>query len=257
MNLEELGIPFTQLGEKKELELFWHISRSLVSKRYLQEILQLIVTMTAEVMGSKICSIMLLDEEKGELKIAASQSLSAEYLNKPNVKVGSSTSGRAVTERRPVVVPDLTLDADYSFPDLARREGITAMMSVPMVIDERVIGVINTYLTSTHEFTPDEIKMLQAVANQAAVAIENTKLREENVAARQALEQQTMYDRARAILMRKENLTDAEAGELMQKIADDQKMPLVEVASAVILVEELRQKKPGVSAPGAIDKGPA
>lgn len=244
MNLEELGIPFTQMGDKKELELFWHISRSLVSKRYLQEILQLIVTMTAEVMDSKICSIMLLDEEKGELKIAASQSLSAEYLNKPNVKVGASISGRAVTERRPVAVANVLDDPNYGYPDVAKKEGIAAMMSVPMIIDERVIGVINVYLTFAREFTSDEIKMVQAVASQAAVAIENTKLREENIATKQALEQHTILERARGILMIKENLTDTEADDLMKKIAADQLMPLVEVASAVILVEELRQKKP-------------
>jgi GAF domain-containing protein len=251
MNLEELGIPFTQMGEKKELDLFWHISRSLVSKRYLQEILQLIVTMTAEVMNSKICSIMLLDEEKGELKIAASQSLSPEYLNKPNVKVGSSISGRAVTERQPIAVADVSQDPSYGFPAMAQKEGITSMMSVPMFIDDRVIGVINTYLTHRHEFTLDEIKTLQAVANQAAVAIENTKLREENIAAKQMLEQQTILDKARAILIRKEGLTDGEAAGLMQKIAEDQKMPLVEVANAVILVEELRVNKPGYQQPPA------
>jgi len=247
MNLEELGIPFTQMGDKKELELFWHISRSLVSKRYLQEILQLIVTMTAEVMNSKICSIMLLEEEKGELKIAASQSLSAEYLNKPNVKVGSSISGRAVTERRPVAVADVLKDPNYGYPDVAKKEGIAAMMSVPMVIEDRVIGVINVYLNTAREFTADEIKMIQAVSSQAAVAIENTKLREENIATKQQLEQATLMERARAILMAKEGLSEKEADDLMKKIADDQSMPLSEVANAVILVEELRQKKPARS----------
>ena len=232
------------MGEKKELELFWHISRTLVSKRYLQEILQLIVTMTAEVMDSKICSIMLLDEEKGELKIAASQSLSAEYLNKPNVKVGSSISGRAVIERRPVAVTNVMEDATYGFPELARKEGFASMMSVPMIMEDRVIGVINTYLSSPREFTADDTKILQAVANQAAIAIENTKLREENIAARQLLEQKSLLNKARAILMGRESLSESEADDLMLKIAEDQKMPLIEVANAVILVEELRQKKP-------------
>lgn len=243
MNLEELGIPFTDMGEKKELELFWHISRSLVSKRYLQEILQLIVTMTAAVMGSKICSIMLLDEEKDELRIAASQSLSAAYLDKPNVKVGSSVSGRAVKERRPIAVRDVTADPMYGFPDVARREGIVAMMSVPMFIEDRPVGVINAYVNRPHDFSDDEIKTVQAVANQAAVAIENTKLREENVAARQALAARGIIERARAILLERDQLDDRAAGALLETIAADQNMPVVEVAEAVILVEELRQKK--------------
>ena len=60
----------------KQLDLLSEVSRTIVSDYYLKEILQLIVTMTAQVMGSKICSIMLLDEKKQELVIAATQSLS-------------------------------------------------------------------------------------------------------------------------------------------------------------------------------------
>ncbi len=228
---------------KKELELFWHISRSLVSTRYLEEILQLIVTMTAAVMGSKICSIMLLDEEKGELRIAASQSLSDAYLKKPNVKVGSSVSGRAVKEGKPIAIRDVSKDPLYGFPEVARQEGIVAMMSVPMFIGDHAVGVINTYLNREHDFTDDEIKMVQSVANQAAVAIENTKLREENIAAKQALNQKSIIDSAKAILLRRDGLEEEAAAELLENIAADQNMPVVEVADAVILVEELRNKK--------------
>src|SRR5436309_6842206 len=69
----------------RELEFFWKISGSIVSGRYLKEILQLIVTMTAEVMGSKICSILLLDERKQELAVVATQSISEDYVKKPNI----------------------------------------------------------------------------------------------------------------------------------------------------------------------------
>src|SRR5579871_5008817 len=92
----------------KELEFFWKISETVVSGRYLKEILHLIVTMTAEVMRSKICSILLLDEERRELSIEATQSRSEDYLKKPNIKVGESISGRAILGRQPIAVPDVT-----------------------------------------------------------------------------------------------------------------------------------------------------
>jgi signal transduction protein with GAF and PtsI domain len=85
-----------------ELEFFWKISESIVSGRYLKEILQLIVTMTAEVMQSKICSILLLDERLQELVIEATQSTSDDYVRKPAIKVGDGISGRVVRERRPL-----------------------------------------------------------------------------------------------------------------------------------------------------------
>src|ERR1044071_7494247 len=130
MNLEELGIPFTELSDSKEIDLFWHISQSLVSKSYLQEILRLIVTMTAQVMQSKICSLMLLDEEKQELSIAASQALSKDYLNKPNIKVAESLSGRAAIERKPIMVLDVAEEKTYQFPDIAKKEGVVSMLTV-------------------------------------------------------------------------------------------------------------------------------
>ena len=62
-----------------QLDVLSRVSKTIVSNRYLKEMLQLIVTMTAQVMNSKICSIMLLDNKKQELFIAATQSLSEEY----------------------------------------------------------------------------------------------------------------------------------------------------------------------------------
>ena len=242
MNLEELGIPYTQLGQQKEIELLWHISQSLVTKTYLHEMLQLIVTMTAEVMNSKICSLMLLDAEKQILTISATQALSSDYVNKPPVKVGESISGRAVLEKRPIMVLDVTKDKQYGFPEIAKREGIVSLISVPMQIDGRVIGVINSYTTQEHVFTDLETKVLQAVANQAAVAIENMKLRQENLEVKQALQERKRIDQAKALLMEKDGLSESEAHQLIQKTSRDQRRPMEEVANAILLAYALSKK---------------
>lgn len=241
MNLEELGIPFTQIGQNKEIDLFYHISQSLVSKSYLNEILQLIVTMTASVLQSKICSLMLLDQDKQELAIAATQALSTEYLNKPNVKVGESVSGRAVLEKKPITVLDVTKEKSYMYPDVAKKEGVVSMISVPMIMGDKVIGVINSYLTQPHAYTETEIKMLQVVANQAAVAIENTKLRQENIEAKQALEERKVVDRAKSLLMEKDGLKESEAYKLLQKTSRDHRKSMAEVANAILLAYSLRK----------------
>lgn len=240
MNLEKLGIPFSDLGENKELELFWHISQSLVSKNFLDEILQLIVTMTAGVMKTKICSLMLLDPAKNELKIAATQALSSSYINKANVKVGESVSGRAVKEKKPIVVLDVRKDKNYNFPQIAKEEGLVSMISVPMIVSDRIIGVINAYTKEAHVFSESEIKLLQAVANQAAVAIENTRLREENVAVKQALDERKTIDRAKSLLMEHQKLKESEAYHMIQKASRDQRKSMAEVAQAISLFYSLK-----------------
>lgn len=243
MHLEELGIPFTELGEEQEIELFHAISQSLVSKRTLEEILQLIVTMSATVMRSKICSLMLLDEEKNELSIKATQALSAGYANKPNVKVGESVSGRAVKDRRLVIVPDVLRDPAYGFPEIAKAEGFVAMVSAPMIVADRVIGVINIYTTEKRDFRDVEIKVLQTVANQAALAIESTRLRQENERMKQHIEERGLVEEAKKYLMEKEGMSYSAAAAALVAASRDRSAPLGEVARSVILVHSLKSSR--------------
>jgi signal transduction protein with GAF and PtsI domain len=226
----------------KQLDLLSEVSRTIVSDHYLKEILQLIVAMTAKVMDSQICSIMLLDEKRNELFIAATQSLSQEYLSKPNLKVGQSISGRVVLEKRPITVLDVTKEPGYMYPEVARQEGIASLLSVPMMVKDRAIGVINSYTKSEHRFKQEEISILQTVANQAAVAIENTHLSEEILTAKEALESRKIIERAKGILMKELGGTEDEAYKKIHKKSMDLRKTMKEIAEAIILSSELRKK---------------
>ena len=226
----------------KQLDLLSEVSRTIVSDHYLKEILQLIVAMTAKVMDSQICSIMLLDEKRNELFIAATQSLSQEYLSKPNLKVGQSVSGKVVLEKRPTTVLDVTKEPGYMYPEVARQEGIVSLLSVPMMVKDRAIGVINSYTKSEHKFKQEEISILQTVANQAAVAIENTHLSEEILTAKEALESRKIIERAKGILMKELDVTEDEAYKKIHKKSMDLRKTMKEIAEAIILSSELRKK---------------
>lgn len=152
------------------------ISRRITSDMYLEEILQLIVAMTAETMNFKICSIMLLDESKQELVIKATQSKSRAYTKKPNVKLTESVAGRAVLERRPITIRDVRKTPGYQYPDIARKEGLCSLISLPLMVKNEIIGVLNCYTGTPHEFTDEEINLCTAVANQAAISIQNARL---------------------------------------------------------------------------------
>jgi len=230
------------IRKAKQLDLLSEVSRTIVSDHYLKEILQLIVAMTAKVMDSQICSIMLLDEKRNELFIAATQSLSQEYLNKPNLRVGQSISGRVVLEKRPITVLDVTEESGYMYPEVARQEGIVSLLSVPMMLKDRAIGVINSYTKSEHKFRQEEISILQAVANQAAVAIENTHLSEEILTAKEALESRKIIERAKGILMKELGVTEDEAYKKIHKKSMDLRKTMKEIAEAIILSSELRKK---------------
>jgi len=219
------------------------MSQSIAQGAYLREILQLIVSMTAEMLASSICSLMLLDEKGRQLTIEATQSLSEEYRSKPPVQVGRSVSGRAILEKKPVIVADVAADPQYGYPDLARRENLRSLVVVPMLAKDKPIGVLNCYTSEIHAFTPEEIQLVQAVANQAAIAIEHTRAIEKAVAATEALEARKVIERAKGILMRQQGMGEEAAFRIIQRQAMDRRKSMKEVAEAVILSEEIQKDR--------------
>ncbi len=227
----------------EQLDMISKLSGAVVSGSYLDEILQLIVSLTANQMRSRICSLMLLNEEAGELVIAATQSLSEGYRNKPPIKVGQSISGLAVRDRKPLVVSDVQADARYAYPDVAKAEGLRSLLCVPMMIQDRSLGVLNVYTTELRRFSAEDVQLLQTIANQAAVAIQNTRLLTETLKMREALESRKIIERAKGILQREMGLTEDKAFRLLQKKSMDSCKPMKEIAEAIILSAEMRGGK--------------
>jgi len=159
-----------------ELSTLAEVSQTLTSPLYLEEVLRLIVAMAARMLNAKICSLMLLDEATGELVIAAAQSAGEAYLNRPHLKVGDGIAGLVAREGRPVAVPDVLSDPRFRAKEMAEREGLRALLSVPLVVRDRIIGVFNCYKAEPHRFTDAEVTLLTTLANQTALAIENANL---------------------------------------------------------------------------------
>ncbi|MEC4687437.1 MAG: GAF and ANTAR domain-containing protein [Nitrospirota bacterium] len=225
-----------------QLETLSQVSETVVSNRLIQDILQLIVTMTAQMMDSKICSIMLLDQKVNELRIVATQSLSELYRLKPNLKVGQSVSGRAVQGRRPIIVPDVTRDGHYMYPEIARKEGLCSLLSIPMMIRDKAVGVINSYTSMPHAFTGEEVKLMQTVANQAAIAIEHTTLLEKSFEMQEALAVRKLVEQAKGYLMRSKKLSEQEAFRLIQRQSMDLRRSMREIAEAILLAGQIQER---------------
>ena len=227
------------MRKARQIETLSQVSETVTSNRLIDDILQLIVTMTAQMMGSKICSILLLDQPTGELRIVATQSLSERYRLKPPMKVGQGISGRVVQERRPVIVSDVTREKDYSYPDLARKEGLCSLLSVPMLIRDKAVGVINSYTSVPHVFTAEEVRVLQAIANQAAIAIEHTTLLEKSFEMQEALAVRKLVEQAKGYLMRSKKLSEEEAFRLIQRQSMDMRKSMREIAEAILLASQI------------------
>lgn len=162
--------------EIKEINALLEISKAIASGLYLGDVLRLIVTITAKVMDSKICSLWILDEKDQKLKLKATQSISEEYLKERSLRLGEGVVGQVALHNRPMAIMDVLKEPLYKEKELARREGLVSMLSVPMCVKDRVIGVINCYTSYPRAFSKAEEEMLMAIANQAAICIENSGL---------------------------------------------------------------------------------
>lgn len=215
------------------------VSHTVASDRYSDEILQLIVNMTAGLLKSKICSVMLLNEDGTELRIAATQSLSDAYRNKPSIRVDQSLSGQAVLQKKPLIVLDVRTDKRFSFRDIAVAEGLVSLLSVPMMHKDKVLGVLNTYTAEEYAYSKDDISILQSVANQSASAIMQTRLLQEKLAAQDQLETRKLVERAKGVLMKKRGLSEPDAFREIQKQSMDRRKSMKEIAEAILLADDL------------------
>jgi len=159
-----------------ELSTLARVSQTITSPIYLDEMLNVIVEMAAQIMRARGCALLLFDEEQGELGLRAAYGLSREHAAISPIEVETSLTGLAIKRGEPVTVRDLLKEPLYRNQELARREGLHAFLSVPVIVRDKTIGAFNCYLGSVHEFTQKEIELFSTLANQTALALENANL---------------------------------------------------------------------------------
>ena len=224
----------------QQLSTVSQIGHIVASGRYLDEMLQLIVNMISQTMSARVCSIMLVDQKKNELVLKAAECSSQEYWKRPNLKIGKSLISRVVKEGKPLMVKDVTKEKGYRYPELAKREGVRSLVSMPMIAKERVIGVINVYSDEERIFSKDDLRVLTTVCDQAALAIENTNLATAVQEREEALAARKLVERARSILQAQLGISEDDAYKRLRQQSMKSRRTMREIAEAVILSSEVR-----------------
>jgi signal transduction protein with GAF and PtsI domain len=223
----------------EQIKALSEISKAISSDHYLEDILRLIVTVTANVMDSKICSLWLLNEDTKTLSLEATQSISKEYLKERVLRLGEGVVGGVAQEKKPSRVYNVLEDTRFKEKDLARHEGLCSLLSCPMMVRGKVIGVLNCYTSYPHHYTDTEEAVLTTVANQAAICIDNTELMVKTKVIQEELEVRKLVERAKGILMKEFKLDEAEAFGRIRKKSMDSRRSMREVAEAIILAHEI------------------
>ena len=160
-----------------------------------------------------------------------------------SLNLGEGVVGYVAKNRKPVAILDVLEEPKYKEKELAEKEKLCSMLSVPLILKDKIIGVINCYTPEPHKFTETEINILTSVANQAAVSIENTELMVKSRVIQEELESRKRVERAKGILMKDEKLTEEGAYTKIRKYSMDNRKTMREVAEAIILASDMKKTK--------------
>ena len=160
----------------QELSTLAEISRTVTSPLYLDEMLGVVTEMAAQVMGAKATSLHLLDDTNGQLVLRATYNILAKDDQFSSIAVGQSIAGQVAESGEAIIVADVTLKKHLLPLAIISQEGWVSILSVPLIVRDRTVGVFSCFTDAYHEFSPKEVELFQTLANQTALAIENARL---------------------------------------------------------------------------------
>jgi signal transduction protein with GAF and PtsI domain len=232
----------TQETYNKYIKALTDISRAITSEQYLEDILKLIVMVTAKVTGVEICSLWLIDDSTDPrvIRLKATQAIDPDYVKDRSLRMEEGVVGYVGTHNEPLIVRDVLKEPRFKEKEMAKKLGLVSMLGVPLQVkDKGVIGVLNCFTSEPHEFSVTEINLVTAVANQAAVAILNTELMVKTQVIQEELETRKLVERAKEVLMRRRNMTGEQAYRWLQKRSMDSRKSMRHVAEAVLISDEI------------------
>jgi signal transduction protein with GAF and PtsI domain len=226
----------------KYIKALMDISRVITSELYLEDILKLIVMVTAKVTGVEICSLWLIEENEGpkKIRLKATQAIDPDYVKDRALNMDEGVVGFVATHNQPLILKDVLKEPRFKEKDMAKKLGLVSMVGVPMhAKGENVVGVLNCFTAEPHEFSETEVNLITTVANQAAIAIENTRLLVKTRVIEEELDTRKKIEKAKEILMVKKNIPADKAFRWLQKKSMDTRKSMKEIAEALIISQDL------------------
>ncbi len=173
---------YEQLRLKARLfESLVKVGQTINSTINLDDALSAVTRETCQLMRAKMCSLLLLDESREWLDLRASFGAGPAYLSKPRLGVNDSLLGVLIRRQKALQVENVQVSTRYQNVEVARQEGLVSLLSVPLVFRGQAIGALSVYTADLHVFSNEEIRILSALADLSAIAIEKARLYEQVV----------------------------------------------------------------------------
>jgi signal transduction histidine kinase/DNA-binding response OmpR family regulator len=165
----------------QELRALGEVSQALSSTLDLETVLNTIVARASQLAGTASCTVYEYDERTEQLIFRATHELAAEVVavaQRAPIRRGEGAAGRMAVTREPVQIADIAAEGAYSGPlrDVLLRTGARALLAIPLLREDHLIGGLTVTKQTPGEFPPSVIDLLKTFASQSALAIQNARL---------------------------------------------------------------------------------
>ena len=162
-------------GGNINYETLIRITKSISTIRDPEEIVLITVEGVTHALNVKGCALFLFSAKSDELELAGSYGLGKEYLNKGPVSALRSIAS-ALQDHQPVAIYDVSDDPRIQYPEAARKEGISSILSAPIILGKKLFGCMRVDTAEPWEFTLNDVNFVQAVAQVVGMAIEMSRI---------------------------------------------------------------------------------
>jgi signal transduction histidine kinase len=164
---------------RRRLEDVQSVTDAALGRLELEELFDELLGRIRKILRADTAAILLLDEERNELVARAAHGIEEEVEQGVRIPVGGGFAGRVAAERRPVILPKV--EHHLVLNPILLDKGIETLLGVPLIVRDRVIGVLHVGTLTPRDFDEEDVRLLQLVSERAAIAIEGARLHEESL----------------------------------------------------------------------------
>ena len=191
--------PIQDTEQLDQLRFLHRVARLATTASTWDELLETVVDETRDALRASVSSLALLDRDGVSLPLAATNGLDRYQIGRAKVPFGEGVTGRVAANREPLVIPDAGQDPRFLWVrGIDQRRIVASMLSVPLVWNDRTVGVLNVQTEQHRDFSESDIAHLRAIADLLAGIVEKGRLQQEAEARAAELKQ---IDQARTELI--------------------------------------------------------